>query len=177
LSLERRYNTPIMRDVRILVTGGTIDDLDYAEAKQAPERLQSIIPSLLEQYRLKARVEIEVLMLKDSRHITNVDRELLRERCVEVEEKGIIITHGTITMADTARYLGRGKLRKTVVLTGAMVPPSEQRSDTPFNLGYALAAAQHLRQGVFVAMNGRIFHWRNVRKNVEQGIFEEEDTS
>jgi L-asparaginase len=62
---------------------------------------------------------------------------------------------------------------KTVVLTGAMIPIKFGSSDGLFNLGSALAFAQTLASGVYVAMNGRYFHWDNVRKNKETGVFEE----
>jgi len=62
---------------------------------------------------------------------------------------------------------------KTVVLTGAMIPIKFGSSDGLFNLGSALAFAQTLAPGIYVAMNGRYFHWDNVRKNKETGVFEE----
>jgi L-asparaginase len=41
-----------------------------------------------------------------------------------------------------------------------------------FNLGSALSFVQVLPTGIYVAMNGRYFHWDRVRKNRETGIFE-----
>jgi L-asparaginase len=61
---------------------------------------------------------------------------------------------------------------KTVVLTGAMVPYAFGSSDGLFNLGSALSFVQILPPGVYVAMNGRCFHWDRVRKNRETGVFE-----
>jgi L-asparaginase len=61
---------------------------------------------------------------------------------------------------------------KTVVLTGAMVPYAFGSSDGLFNLGSALSFVQILPPGVYVAMNGRYFHWDRVRKNRETGVFE-----
>ena len=57
--------------------------------------------------------------------------------------------------------------------TGAMVPFKFGSSDGLFNLGSALAFAQSLPHGVFIAMNGRYFRWDNVRKNKKTGDFEE----
>jgi L-asparaginase len=54
-----------------------------------------------------------------------------------------------------------------------MIPIKFGSSDGLFNLGSALAFAQSLPYGVYVAMNGRFFHWDNVRKNKETGVFEE----
>jgi L-asparaginase len=53
-----------------------------------------------------------------------------------------------------------------------MVPYTFGSSDGLFNLGTALAFAQTLEPGVYVAMNGRYFQWDEVRKNRELGIFE-----
>ena len=88
-------------------------------------------------------------------------------------DERIVVTPGTDTMADTARYLGERVRDQTIVLTGAMVPYTFGSSDGLFNLGSALAFAQSLPHGVYVAMNGRCFDWRNVRKNRATGSFEE----
>jgi L-asparaginase len=62
---------------------------------------------------------------------------------------------------------------KTIVLTGAMVPYKFGSSDGLFNLGSALAFAQTLPPGVYIAMNGQCFEAGRVRKNKATGIFEE----
>jgi len=60
------------------------------------------------------------------------------------------------------------------VLTGAMVPYAfGTSSDGFFNLGSALAFAQTLPPGVYIAMNGQYFTWDNVRKNRQTGYFEQ----
>ena len=83
-----------------------------------------------------------------------------------------MITHGTDTMEQTARYLSSRVPGKTVVLTGAMVPYRFGSSDGMFNLGAALALAQTLPAGVYVAMNGTCFPGTKVRKNRARGRFE-----
>lgn len=67
--------------VRILVTGGTIDDLDYEREEDAPKNHQSLIPHLLNQSRISVDYEVEVLLQKDSRVITAEDRQLILEHC------------------------------------------------------------------------------------------------
>jgi len=89
-----------------------------------------------------------------------------------------VITHGTDTMEVTARVLGEAMTDKTItdktiILVGAMIPFAFGSSDGLFNLGAALAFAQSLPPGVYVAMNGRYFRWDNVRKNRDVGEFEE----
>jgi L-asparaginase len=76
-------------------------------------------------------------------------------------------------MAETARLLAEKVKGKTIVLTGAMIPIKFGSSDGLFNLGSALAFAQTLPSGTYVAMNGRWFYGNNVRKNKQTGLFEE----
>ncbi len=76
-------------------------------------------------------------------------------------------------MAETAKFLGQNIENKTIILTGAMIPYTFGSSDGLFNLGSALAFAQSLPRGVYIAMNGKYFYWHNVRKNKETGVFEE----
>ena len=54
-----------------------------------------------------------------------------------------------------------------------MIPYKFGSSDGLFNLGSALAFAQVLPNGVYIAMNGRYFTWDNVKKNRKAGEFEE----
>ncbi|HUK36397.1 MAG TPA: asparaginase domain-containing protein, partial [Vicinamibacterales bacterium] len=88
---------------------------------------------------------------------------------------------GTDTMVDTAHALAQAMdrqtpaERKTIVLTGAMVPYAFGSSDGLFNLGSALSFAQVLPAGVYIAMNGRAFRWDEVRKNRESGVFESQE--
>ena len=131
------------------------------------------LKELLDKGRNKYPVEIRTLMMIDSLEMTEEDRELIAYQCEQCEEEQIVITHGTDTMDKTARVLA-GKIKnKTIVITGAMIPIKFGSSDGLFNLGSALAFAQTLPHGVYVAMNGRYFNWDNVRKNKQTGVFEE----
>jgi L-asparaginase len=112
-------------------------------------------------------------MMIDSNEMTLIDREIILKSCIDCDQDRIVITHGTDTMSDTARFLGTAITNKTIVLTGAMIPYTFGSSDGLFNLGSALAFAQTLSPGVYVAMNGRHFNWDNVRKNRSSGLFEE----
>ncbi len=84
-----------------------------------------------------------------------------------------MITHGTDTMIETAKILAKDIQNKTIVLTGAMIPYKFGSSDGLFNLGSALAFVQTLPKGVYIAMNGKYFHWDKVRKNKDLGEFED----
>jgi L-asparaginase len=123
--------------------------------------------------RSRLHVDIRTLMMIDSLDMTDTDRDMIAAHCNKAEEEKIIITHGTDTMSDTARMLAGSVHNKTVVLTGAMIPYKFGSSDGLFNLGSALAFVQAMPRGVYVAMNGRIFNWDNVRKNKQTGEFEE----
>jgi L-asparaginase len=122
--------------------------------------------------RCKEPVRIKTLMLVDSLDMTEEQRRLILEECRSCEEERIVITHGTDTMAETAKLLGESIKDKTIVLTGAMRPYVFGSSDGLFNLGCAIAFAQSLPPGVYITMNGKCFFWDNVRKIRERGEFE-----
>jgi len=158
--------------IRIFVTGGTFDK-EYNEITGQLYFNDTHLHNLLDMGRNKVQVEIRTLMMVDSLEMTDGDRDLIAHQCNQCEENKIVITHGTDTMSDTARLLAQKVKLKTIILTGAMIPIKFGSSDGLFNLGSALAFAQALAPGVYVAMNGRYFTWDNVRKNKQTGIFEE----
>ena len=158
---------------RIFITGGTFDK-EYNELDGKLFFKDTHIDEMLKLGRCNVDVEVRTLMMIDSLEMTNEDRKTILENCVKCPEEKIVITHGTDTMAETARFLGPKIKNKTVVLTGAMVPYTFGSSDGLFNLGSALAFAQMLPHGVYVVMNGKKFAWDNVRKNKKTGEFEED---
>jgi L-asparaginase len=105
--------------------------------------------------------------------MSDTDRALIVQNCLQSSEDRIVITHGTDTMTDTAAAIARAVSGKTIVLTGAMIPLAFGSSDGLFNLGSALSFVQALPPGVYIAMNGKCFPWNRVRKNRERGEFEE----
>jgi len=152
----------------LLATGGTIDDLEYDDEKNAPIRRQSLLPTLLTQ-----PMRVQTLMQKDSQFISDADREKMLEAIRLTPESKILLTHGTKTMSETARYLGQKVSDKTVVITGCMILPSkDEGADARRHLEFALSRIASLPVGVFVLMNNTVFDWDNVRKNVEKGKFE-----
>ncbi len=157
--------------IRILATGGTfdVDSIDEGDVYYFQE---SYVPKILAQCRNTAEVVVETLFLKDSLYITELDRQQILHQARTCEEQNIVITHGTDTMVETAAVLGNAGIKKTIVLTGAIVPYMAAESDATFNLGFALASAQLLAPGVYIAMNGRVFAHDNVRKNQQLKIFE-----
>ena len=160
--------------VRILITGGTFDK-EYDEIKGRLYFKDTHMREILNLGRSRLAVKIQTLMMVDSLDMTMDDRQLILNNCRKVDENQIVITHGTDTMTETARVLAVANLKKTIVLTGAMIPYKFGSSDGLFNFGGALAFAQSLPQGVYIAMNGKCFDWDKVRKNKETGVFEKTD--
>lgn len=158
--------------IRIFITGGTFDK-EYNELNGELFFKETHMHDLLELGRNKVPVVITTLMMIDSLEMTDKDREWIVYQCNQATEGKIIITHGTDTMAETAKVLAKNISNKTIVLTGAMIPIKFGSSDGLFNLGSALAFVQTLTNGIYVAMNGRYFNWDNVRKNKLTGRFEE----
>ncbi|MEM0467155.1 MAG: asparaginase domain-containing protein [Candidatus Thermoplasmatota archaeon] len=158
--------------IKIFVTGGTFDK-EYDEIEGKLFFRNTHLQEMLTLGRCTIPVDIEVLMMVDSLQMTEADRLLIRDRCLTTAEHKIVITHGTDTMVETAKVLAGKITDKTVVLTGAMIPYRLGSSDGLFNLGSALAFVQTLPPGVYIAMNGKYFTWDNVRKNKQNGIFEE----
>ena len=158
--------------IRIFITGGTFDK-EYNELNGQLYFKDSHLPEMLELGRNLVPIEIRTLMMVDSLEMSNEDRNLITDHCIKSPEKKIIITHGTDTMAETAQLIAKKVKGKTIVLTGAMVPYKFGSSDGLFNLGSAMAFVQTLPHGVYIAMNGKFFHAGNVRKNKENGEFEE----
>jgi L-asparaginase len=158
--------------IRIFITGGTFDK-EYNELNGQLYFKDTHMHDLLQMGRSRVTVEVRTLMMIDSLEMTDNDRNLIVHQCIQCEENMIVITHGTDTMSQTAKVLAQHIKDKTIVLTGAMIPIKFGSSDGLFNLGSALAFAQSLSPGVYVAMNGRYFPWDNVRKNKQTGIFEE----
>ncbi|MDO8643305.1 MAG: asparaginase domain-containing protein [Candidatus Woesearchaeota archaeon] len=160
--------------IRIFITGGTFDK-EYNELNGELFFKDTHLPEMLKLGRNKLDVDLRTLMMIDSLDMGAADRQLILDNVKKTKEDKIIITHGTDTMAETAKVLGAALKTKTIILTGAMVPYKFGSSDGLFNLGCALAFVQTLPVGVYVAMNGKFFKWNNVKKNKKTGEFEELD--
>lgn len=162
-----------MDNLLIVTTGGTIDKI-YFDAKSDYQVGEPQIGGILEEYRVAFRFHVIPLLRKDSLFVTDADRQLLRATIAAQEESHVLVTHGTDSMVQTAEALA-GIPDKTIVLTGALNPARFEGSDAVFNIGCAVGAVQSLPEGVYIAMNGRIWNPRKVRKNVEANRFEAMD--
>ena len=141
-------------------------------------RENSILPEYFENLGKNLKFYDELvfteLCMKDSRAINDGDREKVLQAIEESEADKIIVTHGTYTLPDTARYIKANLKRKDqiIIVTGSMVPlHGFDYSDAPFNLGYTFAQMQILEPGIYVCMNARVFSPDEVAKNIEEGKF------
>ncbi len=158
--------------IQVFVTGGTFDK-EYNEITGELFFKDTHLKEMLRLGRSQTTVKVKTIMMVDSLSITDHDRQIILQNCLKIQEDKILITHGTDTMVETASLLAEHIKGKTIVLTGAMIPYTFGSSDGLFNLGSALAYVQVLPKGIYIAMNGRYFHWNNVRKNKKTGFFEE----
>lgn len=157
--------------ISIIMTGGTIDSIWIGAQDSVVVSEHSILPEYFQELgrNLKFYDELEFteVCMKDSRAITEEDRKEILKAIEESKTNKIIITHGTYTMPDTARFLEDNLQRKdqTIILTGSMVPiKGFDFSDGSFNLGYAVAQVQKLASGIYVCMNARVFTPEEVLK-------------
>ena len=156
--------------IKLFITGGTIDK-QYNELNGNLKLSETLLPVMLMQSRCRVELDVQQLMLKDSLEMVGEDRELIKQACTSSSTSQIIITHGTDTIVETARYLQVLSSKKTIVLTGAMIPYTINQSDALFNLGCAVTAVQLLPLGVYITMNGKVFDWDKVSKDKRLGEF------
>jgi L-asparaginase len=157
--------------IKIFTMGGTIDKI-YFDDLSSYEVGEPQVAEILIEAGVHLDYEVEEVMRKDSLHMTEEDRLLLRRR-IEADPHGhVLITHGTDTMVETARHL-KNLGDKVIVLTGSLTPARFRNSDAPFNVGCAIGALQALKPGVYIAMSGRVLQADKAAKNREAGRFEE----
>lgn len=159
--------------ILFIQTGGTIDK-DYPRQIKgyAFEISEPAVRQILERANPSFEYEIIPLLRKDSLDLTVKDKKKIFEECEKTDTDKIIITHGTDTIIDTAAFLSEIK-NKTIILTGAFKPEKFINSDADFNIGAAIGAINVAGNGVFVAMNGRVFKYNEVIRDEETGKFVE----
>ncbi len=159
--------------VVILGTGGTIagvapegaSDRAYQAAQLSVDALVKAVPELRD-----VPLEAEQVAQVDSKDMTHAIWQTLTQRVLHHllrdDVQGIVVTHGTDTMEESA-YLVQRVLApvKPVVFTGAMRPASSRQADGPDNLVDAVAVAQEPgAQGALVVMAGSVHSALDVRK-------------
>lgn len=165
-------NKPAARTV-ILGTGGTIagtaadprDNVGYTAAQIGVAQLVAAVPSLA-----GLEIEAEQVAQIDSKDMDHATWQRLAQRVAHhlarEEVGGVVITHGTDTLEETAYFLQRVLAPgKPVVLTGAMRPATALLSDGPQNLLDAVTVARCAgARGVVAVLNGQVHGARDVRK-------------
>lgn len=170
---------PAVRIVTLITTGGTIEKT-YDEYSGELANRRSIVRRMLAELRLEeTEVNVLELMSKDSQFLTDEDRsrivEVVRAMCGvgEGEGGGIVILHGTDTLAVTGQWLYEKipEPRVPIVLTGAMRPYEMKHSDALQNLNEAIFASGVLPPGIYCVAHGRVLPFPGVRKDPERGTF------
>lgn len=163
-------------NVAILATGGTIAGIassntqttGYKAGEVAIQTLIDAVPAIKE----VANVSGEQVVKISSNNITDDVLLHLAKRCNELLKdpkiNGIVITHGTDTLEETAYFLNLTvHSKKPVVLVGSMRPSTAISADGPMNLLNAVRLAadpQAIGQGVLVSLNDQISAARDVTK-------------
>ena len=161
------------KTVVILGTGGTIagtsvnasDNLGYTAAQLGVADLLRAVPALA-----SVAIEAEQVAQIDSKDMSHDLWRDLALRCAHHlarrEVAGVVITHGTDTLEETAYFLHRVlDAAKPVVLTAAMRPATSLQADGPQNLLDAVRCAQaHGARGVMAVLAGTVHGAREVRK-------------
>ncbi len=163
--------------VVVLATGGTIagtaangsDHTGYTAAQLGVQQLLDAIPALNDALQGDVLVCEQVVQL-DSKDMDHATWQTLAQRCAywlsQPDVGGIVITHGTDTLEETAWFLQMvlGPT-KPVVLTCAMRPATALMPDGPQNLWDAIAVARDVMvHGVMAVCAGRIHSARDVQK-------------
>src|SRR3989338_9113834 len=171
------------QQIHFILTGGTIDSYYDGLRDTVVPYKSSCIPDYIIGlnlynesifYEVHLKASFDEIMMKDSREVTKNDMYTILGKIENTKHKKIIITHGTYTIPDTARFLERNLKRKdqTVILTGSFIPlKGFTPSDAPFNIGFAIAKIQDLDPGVYVCMNARVFKPNEVAKNIAEGKY------
>ena len=155
--------------IKIFATGGTIDKV-YFDALSEFQIGDSTVDAILKEANVAFEFQVDQLMRKDSLDLTDEDRDAIRTAIANSPHEHILVTHGTDTMAITARHVA-DVAGKTIVFTGSMQPARLKSTDAIFNVGFAIAAARMQPPGVYIAMNGRVFEAGHVRKDRGAGQF------
>ena len=159
--------------VTVLATGGTIASRSGAHGATAQDDGADLVGRLSLPAGVEVRVR-DVVRVGGFRMTLDRVHEVARAVATELRDQavaGVVITHGTDTMTETAAAL-RNIPEKVIVFTGSMVPARFRSSDALFNLGCAVGALQVLPPGIYIAMNGRISPAETVKKNRAQSRFE-----
>jgi|TARA_B110000116_G_scaffold193935_1_gene168808 L-asparaginase len=173
-TLSASSQVPKKPHVVILTTGGTIASRSNAPSLEGPDLVQAV-PQILDY----ATVNVEEIARTGSSHMTPDIWLRLGKRINEIfsedeEINGIVVTHGTDTMEETAYYLNLVvKDDRPVVMVGSMRSADIISADGPSNLLQAVRVAtkEHSKnRGVMIVLNDEINSARDARKTDNQRV-------
>lgn len=153
-------------------TGGTIDkDYPHTTKGWAFEFGEPATNRILEKLNPSFKYEVLTSCQKDSLEITEEDRNSLAKLIQSHKENKFIITHGTDTMMETATFLKERIRDKLIIITGAMRPERFSNSEAAINVGCAIATANLMENGVFIAMHGVVKRETEIKRDLETGKY------
>ncbi len=164
-----------MKTIAIIATGGTIagtgkagKTVSYHAGEMSVETILESIPMIEK----AAHIKTYQLFNVDSNEMDEAHWLILKEKVQEVANNhqidGIVVTHGTDTLDETAYFLNLTvDTNKPIVLTGAMRPATATSADGPFNLYQAVCLAKSEEaygQGVMALFSNTIYSGRDIQK-------------
>jgi L-asparaginase len=164
--------------IALLETGGTINGiLGPDDASPDESRVLHWLNAM--SGRLSLQVSAQLLVMKDSRALTDADRKALAVAIAQTREDHILIPHGTYTMPQTGLYL-RAHLdpivqQKSIVMVGSLIPLSNPGSDAPQSLEFAIETLRTGLPGVWIAMNQTVWDPGDVIKDPKTGNYVSRD--
>ncbi|MGJ9456838.1 asparaginase [Oceanobacillus sp. CF4.6] len=165
-----------MKNILIIHTGGTISMLENKETGEVNSTGTHPLTAFSDQLRSFAKIDEKIMFDLPSPQITqNHMLELSKEiKKVIPDYDGIIVTHGTDTLEETAYFLDLVLgTNKPIILTGAMRSSNEIGSDALYNLISSLRVAiedKAKNKGVLVVMNDEIHTAENVTKTSTSNV-------
>jgi L-asparaginase len=159
----------------VIGTGGTIagtaasasDDVVYTAAQIGVQQLVAAVPALT-----GVALECEQVAQLDSKDMDFATWQHVAQRCAHhlarADVGGVVVTHGTDTLEETAYFLHRvlAPQDKPLVLTAAMRPATSSEADGPRNLLDAVTAARDAAaHGVLVTLAGLVWAGVELRKS------------
>ncbi|MGM9604674.1 MAG: asparaginase [Faecousia sp.] len=146
------------KKILLLTTGGTIASIPGGEGLEP--RRSEVMELALEQLRNFYEITVDDVMCLDSSNITPEEWQLIARRIFERRTgfDGIVVSHGTDTMAYTASAVTfmLPDIDLPVVFTGSQLPLADMLSDGPANLRTAFAMAASGHSGVFLAFDRKV---------------------
>lgn len=161
--------------VYILATGGTIagsgssaTKSNYSAGQVAIGTLLDAVPAINDVAYVEGEQVVNIGSQDMSNDVWLVLAKRVNELLAQADVNGIVITHGTDTMEETAFFLSLvTNSNKPVVLVGAMRPSTAISADGPANLYNAVVTAASpasMGRGVLVCMNGKVYGAADVTK-------------